>query len=157
MRLTLNHTIEELKSKGYEIGFLNNETMKEMEGRDKRKSNAVEVDILPLPDDWDCDIRGWAPAGYDSLGISALVALGVEYPDLVQEGVKITATSAVDDYSSVSFPFYAFLESKAGKKELSGDGCGFVPFCLRDREGYKFKLLGIFAKKQPKIWKEVWE
>lgn len=147
MRLTLVHSIEELRKEGYELAFFNSETLKEMENRDHLKSRTVEVELLPIPDDWDCDIRGWAPKGYDSLGLSALITFGIKHPDLVQEGVKITATRAVDDYSSVSYPFYACLEVKKGKKVLDGDGCGFVPFCTRNSKGSKFKLLGLFVKK----------
>ncbi len=143
--ISLQHTLEELKSKGFEF-TIGDRPIKEMERRDVEKwPGRVEVELLPIPDDWDCDERGWSPKGYHALGLSALIAVGVEHPELLQEKMTITATQAVDDYTSHSFPFYACLRLNEGKKLFSGDGCGFVPFCLRKKEKYAYKLLGLFV------------
>jgi hypothetical protein len=95
----------------------------------------TEVHFFPLPDAWDCDVVGWAPPGFRALGLSILVAIGIEHPEL-QEKLQITATRATDGGSLVSFPTYAYLGMREGKRVLTIDGCGFVPFCLRDKKGH---------------------
>lgn len=106
-----------------------------------------EIHVLPIPDDWDSDDLGWAPNGYEALHLSALVSVGIEHPELFEKKVKIIATGAVDDSSPVSFPTYVYLGlDEKGERLIGIDGCGFVPFCLRNVKDYKFKLVGIFRK-----------
>ncbi|MEI6057352.1 MAG: hypothetical protein WCQ60_00050 [bacterium] len=106
----------------------------------------TEIHLLPIPDDWDCDNTGWAPSGFESLQLSALIAVGIEYPEL-QKQFTITATGAVDDCSTVSFPGYAYLGvDDTGRPVIGIDGIGFVPFCLRNSKGCEFKLFGLFRK-----------
>lgn len=105
------------------------------------------IHLLPILDDWDFDHLGWAPKGYEPLHLSALIGIGVEHPELFQKKVKITATGAVDDSSPVSFPTYVYLGlDEKGRRMIGTDGCGFVPFCLRNEGRYKFKLYGIFRR-----------
>ncbi|MEI6305145.1 MAG: hypothetical protein WCP09_03995 [Candidatus Taylorbacteria bacterium] len=106
----------------------------------------TEIHLLPIPEDWDCDDTSWAPPGFESLQLSALIAVGIEYPEL-QKQMTITATGAVDDCSEVSFPGYAYLGvDEKGKSVIGIDGIGFVPFCLRNSKGNEFRLVGIFRK-----------
>ncbi len=107
----------------------------------------TEIHFFPLPDDWDCDMVGWAPPGFRALGLPILVAIGVEHPRL-QEALQITATRATDGGDSTSFPSYAYLGSRDGKRVLTIDGCGFVPFCLRGHKehGQFQNLVAAFEK-----------
>jgi hypothetical protein len=69
----------------------------------------------------------------------------MEFPNL-QLTMAITATLAVRSNPAL-FPGYACLRAdEGGKRTFDVDGGGFMPFCLRNKDGYRIDLQGLFLE-----------
>lgn len=94
---------------------------------------------------WDTEDERWrAPYGFRLVGLPALIALGIEHPDL-QKTMVIVATGAKHDKGPPCCIYYPYLSFEDGERVISVPNFG-VCWGDNDKKGKESNFYGLFEQ-----------